>query len=132
MYNNTVHIGDNDFQYTTTSGKTFKITNEGPVLSQIYQPKKPYNIETFNLQKGDVILLHLNEDLDLDDTRTVFEEIKKIFPDNTVLIANEHVLRGLTILRLPTEPKVGEVNMFDKEISAPDFLNHWLQQSLEF
>lgn len=131
MYN-TVHIGDNDFQYTTTSGKTFKITDDGPVISQMYHSKKPYNIETFNLQKGDVILLHLNEDLDLDDTQTVFEEVKKIFPDNTVLVANEYILKGLTILRLPPKPKVGEVNMFDKEISAPDFLDHWLKQSLEF
>ena len=130
MYNNTVHIGDNDFQYTTTSGKTFEITDDGPIISQVYQPRKPYNIETFNLQKGDVILLHLNEDLDMDDTQTVFKEVKKIFPDNTVLVANEYVLMGLTILRLPT-PNTGDVNMFDKEIGAPYFLDNWLKKCIE-
>lgn len=88
---------------------------------------KPYNIETFNLQKDDVILLHLHKDLDLDDTRTILEEMQKVFPNNTILVANDYILRGLTILRLPTEPKVGEVNMFDEEISAPDFLSHWLK-----
>lgn len=36
MYNNTVHIGDDDFQYTTTSSKTFKITDECPIISQVY------------------------------------------------------------------------------------------------
>lgn len=92
---------------------------------------KPYNIETFNIQQGDVVLLHLNRDLDIDDTRMILEEMEKIFPNNTVLVANEHILKGLTILRLPV-PKVGEVNMFDKEIGAPDFLNNWLKQDLEF
>lgn len=130
MYNNTVHIGDNDFQYTTTSGKTFKITDEGPIISQVYQPRKPYNIETFNLQKGDVILLHLHEDLDIDDTQMILEEMKKVFPNNTVLVANEYILKGLTILRLPT-PNTGDVNMFDKEISAPDFLDNWLKKCIE-
>ena len=130
MYNNTVHIGDNDFQYTTTSGKTFKITDKGPIISQVYQPRKPYNIETFNLQKDDVILLHLHEDLDIDDTQMILEEMKKVFPNNTVLVANEYILKGLTILRLPT-PNTGDVNMFDKEISAPDFLDNWLKKSIE-
>lgn len=130
MYNNTVHIGDNDFQYTTTSGKTFKITDEGPIISQVYQSRKPYNIETFNLQKGDVILLHLHKDLDIDDTQMILEEMKKVFPNNTILVANEYILKGLTILRLPT-PNTGEVNMFDKEISAPDFLDNWLKKCIE-
>ena len=130
MYNNTVHIGDNDFQYTTTSGKTFKITDGVPIVSQVYQPRKSYNIETFNLQKGDVILLHLHEDLDIDDTQMILEEMKKVFPNNTVLVANEYILKGLTILRLPT-PNTGEVNMFDKEIGAPDFLDNWLKKSIE-
>lgn len=131
MYNNTIHIGDNDFEYTTTSGKTLKITDRGPVFSQVYQPPvKPYNIETFNLQKGDIILLHLHEDLDLDDTRMILENMEKVFPDNTVLVANEHILRGLTILQLPSKPEVGEVNMFDEEISAPNFLDNWLKRSI--
>lgn len=130
MYNNTVHIGDDDFQYTTTSSKTFKITDEGPIISQVYQPRKSYNIETFNLQKGDVILLHLHEDLDIDDTQMILEEMKKVFPNNTVLVANEYILKGLTILRLPT-PNTGEVNIFDKEISAPDFLDNWLKKYIE-
>lgn len=130
MYNNTVHIGDNDFQYTTTSGKTFKITDECPIISQVYQSRKSYNIETFNLQKGDVILLHLNEDLDINDTQMILEEMKKVFPNNTVLAANEYILKSLTILRLPT-PNTGEVNIFDKEISAPDFLDSWLKKYID-
>lgn len=115
----------------TTSGKTFKITSEGPVISQRYASHKPYNIETFNLKKGDVILLHLHEDLDLDDTRMILEDMEKVFPDNTVLVANEYILKGLTILRLPP-PEVGEVNMFDEEIGAPGFLENWLKKDLEY
>ena len=56
--------------------------------------------------------------------------MKKVFPNNTVLVANEYILKGLTILRLPT-PNTGEVNMFDKEIGTPDFLDNWLKKSIE-
>lgn len=132
MYDNKITGG---YVNQTTSSNTLKVTNDGwmvdePVIMKV-NSYKPYNIETFNIQKGDVILLHLNRDLDIDDTQMILEEMKKVFPDNTVLVANEYILRGLTILRLPV-PKVGEVNMFDKEISAPDFLDNWLKQDLEF
>lgn len=120
------------YDYDNTTGRTFRITDKDvPVVSTQYHSKKPYNIETFNLQKGDVILLHLSEDLDIDTVRSILSEMEKTFPNNTVLVANEYILKGLTILRLP-QPRVGEVNMFDKEISAPDFLDHWLKQSPEF
>lgn len=124
--------GDYVYDYNNTTGRTFRITDDNiPVVSTEYHSKKPYNIETFNLQKGDVILLHLNEDLDIDTVSDILSNMKEVFPDNTVLVANEYILKGLTILRLP-QPKTGEVNMFDKEISAPGFLDHWLKQSLEF
>lgn len=119
----------------TTSSNTLKVTNDGWIAAEpvVMTTKnyKPYNIETFNIQQGDVILLHLNRDLDFDDTKMILEDVKKIFPNNTILVANEHVLKGLTILRLPV-PEEGRVNMFDKEISAPDFLDKWLKQDLEF
>lgn len=122
----------------TITGRSFQIRTDKdgtPIAFAPYQQHSwskcnAYNIETFNLQKGDVILLHLHEDLDIDDTQMILEEMKKVFPNNTVLVANEYILKGLTILRLPT-PNTGEVNMFDKEISAPDFLDNWLKKCIE-
>ena len=131
MYDNKITGG---YVNQTTSSNTLRVTNDGWMIDEpvavTTKNCKPYNIETFNVQQGDVILLHLNKDLDLDDTKMILEQAQQIFPKNTVLVANEHILKGLTILRLPI-PKTGEVNMFDKEISAPDFLDNWLKQDLE-
>lgn len=91
---------------------------------------KEYSIQTISVEPGDVILVHVSEDLDLNSINQIFKELEKSFPDNNILIANEHILKGLTILRLPT-PNTGEVNMFDKEIGAPNFLENWLKKYIE-
>lgn len=91
---------------------------------------KEYSIQTISVKPNDVILVHIGEDLDIDSVNQIFRELKQSFPSNSILIANEHILKGLTILRLPT-PNTGEVNMFDKEISAPNFLENWLKKYIE-
>lgn len=128
------------YVYDTNTSNTIRIKDDGwDIGTTPYQkvsfgkPTKPepYNIETFNLQKGDVILLHLSEDVDLDTANYLWKDIKEMFPDNNVIVANEYILKGLSILRLP-QPETGKVNMFDEEISDPNFLDKWLKQSLEF
>lgn len=61
---------------------------------------KGYNIQTVNIQPGDVILLHLNDNnIDVETMSTLLEEMSKIFPENTIIPVNELVLKGMTILR---------------------------------
>ena len=90
---------------------------------------KEYSIQTISVEPGDVILVHVSEDLDLDSVNQIFKELEKSFPDNNVLIANEYILKGLTIIK----PKTGTVNIHNYvDTNAPDALDKWLNQNVEF
>ena len=90
------------------------IINEGDIITfdnrKEYQPLfdetkgvisafKGYDIQTVNIQPNDVILLHLNDDIDVETISSLLEEMNKIFPENTIIPVNEWVLKGMTILR---------------------------------
>lgn len=60
---------------------------------------KGYDIQTVNIQPGDTILLHLNDDIDVEDISAILEEMDKIFPKNTIIPVNEWILKRMTILR---------------------------------
>ena len=90
---------------------------------------KEYSIQTISVEPGDVVLVHVSEDLDLDSVNQIFEELKKSFPDNNILIANEYILKGLTIIK----PKTGTVNIHNHvDTNTPDALDKWLHQNVEF
>ena len=86
---------------------------------------KEYNVQTISVEPGDVILVHVSEDLDLDSVNQIFQELEKSFPDNNILIANEYILKGLTIIR----PKTGTVNIHNHMDTD---LDKWLNQNVEF
>ena len=60
---------------------------------------KGYPYQVVSLQPGDVLLVHVSDDLDLDSCRTIMRELNETFPNNHCLLSNEHVLKGFTILR---------------------------------
>ena len=71
---------------------------------------KPYNIEILSVSDGDVIILHLNENLNFDDINTIRKEIQEYFPNNQVICANEHILKQITVLHKTTN------NPFEMEL----------------
>lgn len=99
---------------------------------RIYEYKanpKEYSIQTISVEPGDVILVHVSEDLDLDSVNQIFKELEKSFPENNILIANEYILKGLTIVK----PKTGTVNIHNYvDTNTPDILDKWLNQNVEF
>ena len=60
---------------------------------------KGYKIQTVDIQPGDTILLHLNDDVDLSSCQEIMKEMKKTFPNNNILFVNEWVLKGMTVVR---------------------------------
>jgi hypothetical protein len=90
---------------------------------------KEYSIQTISVEPGDVILVHVAEDLDIDTINAIHGELIKAFPKNNVLIANEYILKGLTIVK----PRTGAVNIkkYD-DIDGPEVLNEWLKKNVEF
>ena len=87
---------------------------------------KEYNIQTISVDINDVILVHVAEDLDIETVNQIYDELKKSFPDNNILIANEYILKGLTIIKPPT----GKVVVCE-DITEDD-LEKWLHQNVEF
>ena len=84
---------------------------------------QPYSIQTVSVDPGDTILAHVSEDLDFETVNIILEELKVAFPDNYILIANEHILKGLTIIK----PKTGTVNR-----QSIDDLQDWLAKNVEY
>ncbi len=60
---------------------------------------KDYSVQLVNVQPNDVILLHIAEDLDLDTVHSIYNEMVKAFPNNTILVANENILKRITLFR---------------------------------
>ena len=116
------------FDYTTTTGKSFQIHSDDykPVeRKSIFTKPESYNIQTVKPDPNDVILVHVSENLDLDSVNAIHKELEKAFPYNSILIANEYILKGLTIIK---PPKVGEVKIRE----ADDELSKWLRKNVEF
>lgn len=88
-------------------------------------PVAPYSIQTITAEPGDVILAHVSEDLNIDTVNDIWRQLKVAFPNNDVLIANEYILKGLTIVR----PKTGTVNV---QTNTPSELEKWLKKNVEF
>lgn len=85
------------------------------------QQPKPYNIETLSVSDGDVIILHLNNNLDLDDINSIRKEVQQYFPNNQVICANEHILESITIIKKEENPylfslDLGEIKMDWKDL----------------
>ena len=60
---------------------------------------KPYDIQTISLAPNDVILCHISEDCGFDELHHIQNELKAVFPNNIVLVANENILKRITIFK---------------------------------
>ena len=90
-------------------------------------PVAPYSIQSIVAEPGDVILAHVSEDLDLDTVNDIWKQLKVAFPNNDVLIANEYILKGLTIVK----PATGRINEHYRRETS-DILDDWLRRNVEY
>lgn len=80
---------------------------------------KPYNIEVLSVSDGDVIILHLAKDLDIDELNSVQREMQQYFPNNQIICANEHILESITVLKKEETKNpfdLGEIKMDWKDL----------------
>lgn len=62
-----------------------------------------YKIQKVSLEPGDVLLCHISENMRLDDCQSILKELQRAFPNNTVMLCNEQVLKGMTIIKRSKE-----------------------------
>lgn len=139
MYNNRtiedVWDEDKDYKYAPVfddphgwNKEVISMDNRRKYTYNDTRPKN-YNIQTIGVEPGDVVLVHVSEDLDIDSVNAIHGELIKTFPENSVLIANEYILKGLTIIK----PRTGTVNIkkYD-DIDGSEVLDEWLKKNVEF
>lgn len=69
---------------------------------------KGYDIQTVEVKPNDVLLLRISDDLDLHTCREIQKEMNETFPNNTTLLCNDHIFKGLTILRCDSIEQIDE------------------------
>ena len=70
---------------------------------------KGYDVQAVSLNPGDVLLVHISSYMDLDDCRNIMKMLEETFPNNKCVLCNEHVLKGMTVLRTAETNKVDDV-----------------------
>ena len=58
-----------------------------------------YKIQKVSLEPGDVLLCHISANMRLSDCQSILKELQEAFPNNTVMLCNEQVLKGMTVLK---------------------------------
>jgi hypothetical protein len=58
-----------------------------------------YKIQKVSLEPGDVLLCHISASMKLSDCQNILKELQEAFPNNTVMLCNEQVLKGMTVLK---------------------------------
>ena len=54
-------------------------------------------INVVNLYHDDVIIAHLNANISVDETRQIYQELSKLFPNNEVRVINNYFIKEFTI-----------------------------------
>ena len=54
-------------------------------------------INVVNLYPDDVIIAHLNANISIDETRQIYQELSKLFPNNEVRVINNYFIKEFTI-----------------------------------
>lgn len=90
--------------YTIHEGEVIRIDSKGN-LNPFVKDKgiigkwKGYDIQIVNIQPGDIILFHINDDVDIETMSAIVNEMEEAFPTNTIIPVNEWILKGMTIVR---------------------------------
>ena len=82
-----------------TSANTNKASISGGIIGEY----TGYPFQVLNIQPNDVILLKIADNLSLRECQMIQKEMNETFPNNIVVLCNDHVLKGITVLRGETE-----------------------------
>ena len=74
----------------------------------IIAPFKGYDIQTIEVKPNDVLLLRISDHLDLGTCEAIQREMNETFPNNVTLLCNDHIFKGLTILRGNTAERIDD------------------------
>ena len=82
---------------------TYVDTNKASISGGVIGEHTGYPFQVVNIQPNDVILLKIADNLSLRECQIIQKEMNETFPNNTVVLCNDHILNGITVLRGETE-----------------------------
>lgn len=82
---------------------TYADTNKASISGGVIGEYTGYPFQVVNIQPNDVILLKIADNLSLRECQMIQKEMNETFPNNIVVLCNDHVLKGITVLRGETE-----------------------------
>ena len=88
---------------------------------------KGYEGQIVSLQPGDVLLVHISDDMDLYSCKDIMQTLKETFPNNQCVLCNEHVLKGLTIIREVEREKIDDVVDITKVVDVDKMFEELLK-----
>ena len=88
---------------------------------------KGYETQVVSLKPGDVLLVHISDDMDLYSCRDIMQTLKETFPNNQCVLCNEHVLKGLTIIREVEREKIDDVVDISKVVDVDTMFEELLK-----
>ena len=88
---------------------------------------KGYEAQVVSLKPGDVLLVHISDDMDLYSCRDIMQTLKETFPNNQCVLCNEHVLKGLTIIREIEREKIDDVVDISKVVDVDKMFEELLR-----
>lgn len=80
-----------------------------------------YKIQKVSLDPGDVLLCHISANMRLGDCESILKELQEAFPNNTVMLCNEHVLKGMTVLK--STEKVSSIVDIASDVDVDELFN---------
>ena len=88
------------------------------------EPLKGYDIQTIEVRPNDVLLLRISDNLDLHTCREIQKEMNETFPNNVTLLCNDHIFKGLTILRCDSIEQIDETVDIRTGIDVDTLFDH--------
>lgn len=88
------------------------------------EPFKGYDIQTIEVKPNDVLLLRISDNLDLHTCREIQKEMNETFPNNVTLLCNDHIFKGLTILRCDSIEQIDETVDIRTGIDVDTLFDH--------
>ena len=56
-------------------------------------------VQIVETNPNDVIMCQISDDIDMDEYKFLYQELKKVFPNNDILLVNSNVVKNITIFK---------------------------------
>lgn len=129
MYNMNNSIDEMDFgKYlsSTLDGIDFNKYSSSPIYSDSSLNGTvgtwtgiPFQVVETN--PNDVIMCQISDDIDMTEYKILYQELKKVFPNNNILLVNSNIIKNITIFK-PKEEVVSFLDTTEGSYGINDIL----------